>query len=154
MTNYSKWFSSIHKEDVAIAGGKGANLGEMWNNSFPVPNGFVIVAQGYRDYLAANKLEAEIYGKLKDLNYEDTNKLEAIATEIQKLISEAVIPEDLKEEIEAAYSMFDTVPELHKNKIAERLLLAGRDPPFVAVRSSATAEDLPQASFAGQQASF
>ncbi len=154
MTSYIKWFKSIHKEDVAIAGGKGANLGEMWNNGFPVPNGFVIVAQGYRDYLAANKLDAEIYGKLKDLDYEDTNKLEAVATEIQKLISEATIPEDLKEEIEAAYSMFDTVPELHKNKIAERLLLAGRDPPFVAVRSSATAEDLPQASFAGQQATF
>ncbi len=154
MTNYIKWFSSIHKEDVAIAGGKGANLGEMWNAGFPVPNGFVIVAQAYRDYLAANKFEDEIYGKLKDFDYEDTNKLEAVATEIQGLISSGTIPEDLKEEIEAAYSMFDTVPELHKNKIAERLLLAGRDPPFVAVRSSATAEDLPQASFAGQQATF
>ncbi len=154
MTTYIKWFAEIHKEDVAIAGGKGANLGEMWNASFPVPNGFIIVAQAYRDYLAANKLEEEIYSKLKDFDYEDTNKLEAIATEIQKLISSGTIPEDLKEEIEAAYSMFDTVPELHKSKIAERLLLAGRDPPFVAVRSSATAEDLPQASFAGQQATF
>ncbi len=154
MANYIKWFKDISKEDVAIAGGKGANLGEMWNNGFPVPNGFVIVAQAYRDFLNENKLDKKIYAKLENINYEDTAHLEKVAKEIQGMISAGKVSEDLKEEIEAAYSMFDTVPGLHKNKLAERLLLAGRDPPFVAVRSSATAEDLPQASFAGQQATF
>ena len=154
MATYTKWFKQIHKEDIDIAGGKGANLGEMWNNGFPVPNGFILLAQAYRDFLKENNLDKKIYSKLEGINYEDTAHLEKTAKEIQGWISSAKISEDMKEEIEAAYSMFDTVPEIHKNKIAERLLLAGRDPPFVAVRSSATAEDLPQASFAGQQASF
>ncbi|MEK6807452.1 MAG: PEP/pyruvate-binding domain-containing protein, partial [Nanoarchaeota archaeon] len=151
---YIRWFSHIHREDVNIAGGKGANLGEMWNNGFPVPNGFILLAQAYRDFLKENNLDKKIYSKLEGINYEDTSHLEKTAKEIQSWISSAKISEDMKEEIEAAYAMFDTVPEIHKNKIAERLLLAGRDPPFVAVRSSATAEDLPQASFAGQQATF
>ncbi|HIH14178.1 MAG TPA: phosphoenolpyruvate synthase [Nanoarchaeota archaeon] len=154
MATYTSWFKQIHKDDVDIAGGKGANLGEMWNNGFPVPNGFILLAQAYRDFLKENNLDKKIYSKLEGINYEDTAHLEKTAKEIQGWISSAKISEDMKEEIEAAYSMFDTVPEIHKNKIAERLLLAGRDPPFVAVRSSATAEDLPQASFAGQQASF
>ena len=62
---YIRWFKDIHKEDVNIAGGKGANLGEMWNNGFPVPNGFILLAQTYRDFLKENNLDKKIYSKLE-----------------------------------------------------------------------------------------
>jgi len=129
-----KFFKDISKKDILIAGGKGASLGEMTKAGFPVPPGFVIVAQAYGQFLNANKLPDKMSALLKGLDIEDTAKLDKAAEEIQKLILAQKFPEDLKKEILAAY----------------RELGQG----FVAARSSATAEDLPSASFAGQQATY
>jgi len=151
---YVKWFKDLSKSDVAVAGGKGANLGEMWNAGFPVPPGFVILADTYKEFISKKGLDVEIENKLKDLNVEDTEKLQTVAREIQELIKSQKMPAQMQEEIIAAYSMLDMADELKGVKIAEELVKVGRDPVFVAVRSSATAEDLPSASFAGQQATF
>lgn len=131
---FIKFFEEISKNDLSIAGGKGASLGEMTKAEFPVPSGFVIVAQAYEKFLEVNKIKQKITVLLKSLDVEDTAQLDKTANEIQKLISAQKFPEDLRKEIVAAYK------ELGQG--------------FVAARSSATTEDLPSASFAGQQATF
>jgi len=151
---FIKWFKELSKDDIPLVGGKGANLGEMWNHKFPVPPGFAVTADGYRTHLSKNKIDAEIKEKLKDLDVEDTEKLQHTAKEIQDLIASKPMPESIKEEVLAAYAQLDTSSELIGVKSAEELVKPGRDLAFVAVRSSATAEDLPEASFAGQQATF
>ena len=151
---YIKWFKELSREDVPLVGGKGANLGEMWNNEFPVPSGFSVTADAYRTHLKKNNITEEIEKKLKDLDIEDTDKLQATAKEIQELIASKPMPDMIKEEVMQAYSQLDTSTDLIGVKSAEELIRTGRDLPFVAVRSSATAEDLPEASFAGQQATF
>ena len=129
-----KFFKDISKKDLSIAGGKGASLGEMTKTKFPVPNGFVIVAQAYEKFLQETNIKQKITFLLKNLDVENTEKLDKTANAIQKLISAQKFPEELKKEILVAYK------ELGQG--------------FVAVRSSATTEDLPSASFAGQQATF
>lgn len=138
MPAYVLPFARITREDVEIVGGKGANLGEMYRNGFPVPNGFCITAEAYREMIKFNKLEDDVRRILKDLNVEDANKLNKASKEVKKLIVRADIPVPMAKEIINAYL---------KLKPGIRL-------PLVAVRSSATAEDLPEASFAGQQATF
>lgn len=154
MAKYIRWFKQLSKKDIGLAGGKGANLGEMWNAGFPVPPGFVIIADAYRAFLAENKIDVQIYAKLKGLDIENNEKLQAVAKEIQTIILNGKLSEEMQEEIIAAYSCLDTSEELKGVKSAESLIKAGRDPVLVAVRSSATAEDLPTASFAGQQATL
>ncbi|MEM4247999.1 MAG: phosphoenolpyruvate synthase [Candidatus Nanoarchaeia archaeon] len=151
---YCRWFKQISKKDVPVAGGKGANLGEMFNAGFPVPPGFVITADAYRAFLKEKKLDKKIQEKLDSLDVENTELLQATAKEIQNLILQYQMSHEMKEEIQEFYQYLDTDEELRNVKLAESLLKNGRDLPFVAVRSSATAEDLPQASFAGQQATF
>jgi pyruvate,water dikinase len=151
---YIKWFKELTKDDIPVVGGKGANLGEMWNNQFPVPPGFAVTADAYRTHLKKNNIVEEIQKKLADLNVKDTENLQRTATEIQEIIKSKPMPDTIKEEIIEAYSHLDTSSDLIGVKSAEDLIKAGRDLQFVAVRSSATAEDLPEASFAGQQATF
>jgi len=129
---YIKWFKDLNKKDILIAGGKGANLGEMFD-IFPIPDGFVITSNAFDLFIKTNNLSEKIYPILKKLNIENTEVLERDAAGIQSLIKEQDIPKEIRDEISLAYDK-----------------LKGR----VAVRSSATAEDLPDASFAGQQASF
>lgn len=143
MARYIKWFKELSKKDVAIAGGKASNLGEMFNAGFPVPPGFVVLAETYKEFISKKGIDVKIESKLKDLNVEDTEKLQAIAKEIQELIKSQKMPATMQEEILAAYSMLDMADELKGIKVAEELVRVGRDPVFVAVRSSATAEDLP-----------
>jgi len=128
----TKFFKDISKKDISIAGGKGASLGEMTKAKFPVPAGFVVLAQAYEAFV--QEIKPEITKLLKNLDVENTQKLDKTANEIQKLISKQKFPSDLKKEILESYKQ----------------LKYG----FVAVRSSATTEDLPSASFAGQQATF
>ena len=151
---YCKWFKQISKKDIPIAGGKGANLGEMFNAGFPVPPGYIILASTYNQFLKEKKIDKKIQEKLQDINIEDSEQLQKIAKEIQSLFSQYQMSSEMKEEIQEFYQYIETDEELKNVKLAEGLLTNGRDLPFVAVRSSATAEDLPQASFAGQQASF
>lgn len=129
------WFKEIDKNDGVQVGGKGANLGEMVRAGFPVPGGFVITAQAYYRFLEANGLREKINETLAALDPNDSQQLDKLAVKTQKLILSAKMPKDLQESIRKSYA------KLGKNV-------------FVAIRSSATAEDLPGASFAGQQATF
>ena len=127
------WLKDLSKEDIPFVGGKGANLGEMFNK-FPVPDGFCITVNGYNRFMDETMIGAKIHGMLDKLNVDNTEELEKTSKKIRDMILEQKFPNDLKEEIIKNYDKL-------KHKI-------------VAVRSSATAEDLPQASFAGQQDTY
>ena len=128
------WFNEVTKDDVPTVGGKGANLGEMTRAKIPVPPGFIVTAGTYFDFLKKSKLTDKISRLLKPLNPDNSNQLHQIAGQVKQLISDTPIPPEIAGEIEQAYK-----------KMGGGL---------VAVRSSATAEDLPEASFAGQQRTF
>ncbi len=130
-------FSEIHKKDIPIAGGKGANLGEIYNAKIPVPNGFVVTSTAYYKFMKEKNLYAKVISELKSLDVENSKKLQKAADDIQKAIMSAKISDKTKLEIKNAY---------HN--------LSGNIDKPVAVRSSATAEDLPDASFAGQQDTY
>ncbi len=149
---FIKWFKEISKDDIAIVGGKAANLGEMYNAGFPVPPGFTITAQCYKYFIEKTRIKDKIFSILKTINVDDTDKLQESANEIQKLIVSTEVPLDIKEEIIDSYEALE-IPDL--KKVKHVLELANiKEYPFVAVRSSATAEDLPGYSFAGQQATY
>ncbi len=133
--NYIKWFKDLSKEDIAVAGGKGANLGELTRAGIPVPPGFVVLSSAYYKFLEDNKLRPQIHHILATCDVLDPAQLETAAKKIQKLMSAASIPAEVAQEIFTSYA-----------KIGSKTA--------VAVRSSATAEDLPEASFAGQQESY
>ena len=124
-------FAQIHKDDILRAGGKGANLGEMTAAGIPVPKGFVITAEAYREFLKENKIDEFISRALAEAQTHEWALLSA-AGEFRKKITAGHFPAQSEKEI--------------RKKYAELGELAR-----VAVRSSATAEDLPDASFAGQQ---
>ncbi|MBS3126663.1 phosphoenolpyruvate synthase [Candidatus Woesearchaeota archaeon] len=145
--SYVAWFKDLHKDSIPVAGGKGANLGEIFNVGLPVPPGFAVTAQTYKEYLERTNIQPKIADLLKDLDVEDTDSLQRMATKIQELIISTPIPEDIAEEIKDNYELLGAdTKEAHD-------LIQGKDV-FVAVRSSATAEDLPSLSFAGQQATY
>ena len=128
------WFKEVTKNDIAIVGGKGANLGEMTKAGIPVPQGFIVTSHAYYYFIEKTGIHDEIVKILEPLDVQDSKQLQTLAVKVQDVIKEAEIPADIVEEIERAY------------------VKMGRG--LVAVRSSATAEDLPEASFAGQQATF
>jgi pyruvate,water dikinase len=128
------WFNEVTKNDIPLVGGKGANLGEMTNAGIPVPPGFIVTASAYFDFIEKAKLHDKIKTLLDPLDVHNSKQLQEIALKVQKLITDAAMPPETAREIEQAYV-----------KMGKGL---------VAVRSSATAEDLPEASFAGQQATF
>jgi len=151
------WFKELSKKDIGLAGGKGANLGEMYNARFPIPPGFVVTSQAYKYFLDVTGIGKEIFDKLAKLDVEDTAELEKTAKEIQELILDQDVPEEIALEIKRAYENLNVDYSLLKANISKdalSMIKAGREIPYVAVRSSATAEDLPQASFAGQQETF
>jgi pyruvate,water dikinase len=128
------WFEEVGKTDIPLAGGKGANLGELTKAKIPVPPGFIVTADAYFHFLEEAKITKKIRHYLENLDRKDSKRLEEVASQIKELISEAPMPDEIAEEIKQAYQKM------------------GRG--LVAVRSSATAEDLPEASFAGQQRTF
>ena len=150
-----KWFSEIDKNSGPIAGGKGANLGEMYNLGIQVPPGFVVTAQAYDYFIEKAGIKEKITELLDRINYEDTKQLEEITKQIRFFIVNSSIPKDLENEIIEAYENLDA-EEVNSNatKSVMDILKAGSEPVFVAVRSSATAEDLAGASFAGQQDTY
>lgn len=155
-TGHVKWFAELSNKDVSIAGGKGASLAEMYNNHFPIPPGFMVTAQAYQYFIHSGNLDGEIRARLRRLNIEDTAALDQASKEIRALIDNAPMPHDLAGEILEAYDILDVQKhEMYKAKAgALDILKNSHEPPFVAVRSSATTEDLADASFAGQQDSF
>jgi pyruvate,water dikinase len=155
---FIKWLSDLSKDDVSIVGGKGANLAEIYNLGLPVPPAFVITAQAFEYFLRYNNIVERIHEMIRDIDINNTSELESKAKEIQELIINVEIPADLKEEIIEAYKnlnidLSDNV-DSDASSDALAILRAGREPCFVAVRSSATTEDLSSASFAGQQETF
>ena len=152
---YIKWFSELGKQDVKIAGGKGANLGEMTGINMPVPPGFVIIAEAYLYFLEKTSLGEKIYSMLNSLNVENTKELEETAMKVREMIENAEMPDDLRKEIMESYHTL-SIGKMDLEKASKNVLriLQTSDPVFVAVRSSATAEDTEKASFAGQQETF
>jgi pyruvate,water dikinase len=136
------WFTDIRNKDVGKVGGKNASLGEMISQlktaGIRVPEGFATTAAAYRDFIAENELEQKIRDELGKLDKDRTN-LDKIGKNVRDLIVKAKVPDALNQAIIEAY-----------RELSRQL---GREPE-VAVRSSATAEDLPDASFAGQQETF
>lgn len=142
-TNFIISFDALGKNDVALVGGKNASLGEMANNlkskGIQVPNGFATTASAFQYFLQYNKLNQPLNDLFLKLDTKDFSNLSQIGEQARMLVKNAEIPSDFKSEIISAYK------ELCGNE--------GREVD-VAVRSSATAEDLPTASFAGQHDSF
>lgn len=138
------WFSEISIKDVPLVGGKNASLGEMFSNltqkGVRVPNGYAVTASAYREFLSANNIEKKLKESLKGLDTTDVKALAVVGKKIRTLILKGSFPKELEKEIIAAYK------ELAKKTKSKQLA--------VAVRSSATAEDLPNASFAGQQETY
>lgn len=131
-------FKNIDKGDLSLVGGKGANLGEMTKAKFPVPGGFAVTVPSYELFLKENEIAQKIYDILKPVDVDDPAQLESASRRIQKIIISSKFPVSVHKELVNAYKK-----------------MSGRfKPALVAVRSSATAEDLPGMSFAGQQATF
>ncbi|MGB3124074.1 MAG: phosphoenolpyruvate synthase [Pseudomonas sp.] len=142
MVEYVVSLDKLGVHDVEHVGGKNASLGEMISNlagaGVSVPGGFATTAQAYRDFLELSGLNAQIHAALDALDVDDVNALAKTGSQIRQWIMDAEFPEKLNEEIRTAFA----------------ILSAGNPDMAVAVRSSATAEDLPDASFAGQQETF
>ncbi|MCD6358463.1 MAG: phosphoenolpyruvate synthase, partial [Dehalococcoidia bacterium] len=128
------WFQEVGKGDIPLVGGKGANLGEMTNSGIPVPPGFIVTSDAYAVFLEESGLVNKISAFLDSLDTNDFNRLDEVATRIRQLMNSAPMPQGIADEIVEAY-----------HKMGDGM---------VAARSSATAEDLPEASFAGQQRTF
>jgi pyruvate,water dikinase len=135
-------FKDVNKHDINLVGGKGANLGEMTQAGLPVPPGFIVTAEAYRQFIDANNIQPKIKALLSKLDVNDSKKLQKTAKKVRRLINRAPIPNELKHEIIKYY---------HQASSKGRFTGKGA---LVAIRSSATAEDLPDASFAGQQETF
>lgn len=133
------WFGDLDKGDVGLAGGKGANLGELVRAGLPIPPGFVITSGMYNKFLRESGIQGKIMDVLKRTNADNSSKLQRSSREIRELIRNTEMPAEIKEHILKNY---------------RKLCNSEGEKEFVAIRSSATAEDLPGASFAGQQDTF
>ena len=133
-------FEDLNKSDIGIAGGKGANLGELTQAGIPVPPGFVVTAETYQKFMEDAGINDKVMDILDKIDINDTKALQAASEEIKAIINETPIPDDMILFITEAY-----------NQLCQRV---GEEDTDVAIRSSATAEDLPEASFAGQQDTF
>lgn len=145
---------NITKDDVRVVGGKAANLAELMNAKFPVPEAFFISVESYDKFLEANTLKAKIKDILDDINYSDVNSLNKGTQEIRDLILNGKIPLSIKDEIIKHYRNMAYGKTAQLAGIAFEFIKAGRDLPFVAVRSSAITEDITKASSAGQYETF
>jgi pyruvate,water dikinase len=153
--NYIKWLSSLSKGDIALAGGKGANLGEMYNLKMPIPPAFVVTTDAFFHFIDKTGIRDKIREVLNKIDVNNIDDLNKNALEVRELIINSEMPEILRNEIIEAYENFNIdLSEIRNSPGALAILKSAREPIFVSVRSSATAEDLGNASFAGQQDSF
>jgi len=136
------WFEQLSKEDVPLVGGKNANLGEMINAGIPVPPGFAITAEAYREFITETGIAKKIYRIIEETvtDTNDPKQYEEASKKVRELIEATPMPNEIEKAIRTAYE------ELNKRTNTNEV--------SVAVRSSATAEDLADASFAGQQETF
>lgn len=138
-----KEFSEIHLEDIALVGGKNSSLGEMFSElsskGIKVPDGFAVTSEGYWNFLSESHLVPKLTAILSELDLETFNNLSEVGSKTRQLMLDASFPKELSDEIITAYKQLG-------KRAGSTVSLA--------VRSSATAEDLPNASFAGQQESY
>ena len=134
---YTEPFAHLDKNDLPSAGGKGANLGELTSAGFPVPPGFVLTTDAYDAFVQEHGLQQQILDLASGVSVDDPRSGEEASAALTALFLDAELPEAIREDLFAAYA-----------------ILVGDGENGVAVRSSATAEDLPDASFAGQQETF
>jgi pyruvate,water dikinase len=143
MTANVRWFRDLGMKDLEEVGGKNASLGEMVSNladlGVRVPDGFATTAAAYQSFIGDTGLAERISGLLEDLDTDDVRRLAEVGREIRAAVVEQPFPEDLEADVREAF---------------DRLVEESGEEPSFAVRSSATAEDLPDASFAGQQETF
>lgn len=142
MTDYIRPFSEITKNDIPSVGGKGANLGELTHAGLPVPPGFCVTADAYRAFIEATHVGDTIRDLLNAMRIDDAENVEKNTAQIRDLLTAQPMPPDIAAQVLAGYS-----------RLATDMRAPDADIP-VAVRSSATAEDLPGASFAGQQDTY
>jgi pyruvate,water dikinase len=142
----TRWLENTRSTDLDTVGGKGASLGELTEAGLPVPPGFVITAETYRTFLETAGIETELFEDILAVDTDDSKGLAEAAMAAQELIRETPLPETVREDILSAYrELGEQTANTTDGQASE---------PFVAVRSSATAEDLPDASFAGQHETF
>lgn len=128
------WLGDVTKNDFLEVGGKGANLGEMVAAGLPVPDGFVVLTSAYKKFVEENGIEEKIQAWMQSVSQEDSKSIEEVSRDIKALFERATIPAAVREALDSNRDFFEQTP--------------------VSVRSSATAEDLPGISFAGQYSSF
>src|SRR3989338_9023427 len=137
------WFSEISIKDIPLVGGKNASLGEMYSKLTPkgirVPNGFALTSHAYWQFLRGAGLDKKIKRELNGLDVMDVTVLMRVGHAVRELILRSPLPKEIEKEILENYKILSGGAEKGKS---------------VAVRSSATAEDLPEASFAGQQETY
>ncbi len=141
-TRFVLWLDEVRKEDVPLVGGKNANLGEMLAAGIPVPPGYAVTAYAFKYFLDKTGLAEKIYTMLRQLNVNDTEALQKTTDNIREMIMNQPMPPEVESEIK----------KFHR-ELAKRLNMPV-EAVRVAVRSSATAEDMPEASFAGQQDTY
>lgn len=141
-TRFVLWLDEVRKEDTPLVGGKNANLGEMVAAGIPVPPGFAVTAYAFKYFLEKTGLGEKIYEMLRKLDVNNTRELEETTRKIREMILAQPMPPEVEEEIKKYYYELARKLGLEPSKLR------------VAVRSSATAEDLPEASFAGQQDTY
>lgn len=141
-TDLIAWFENLRKTDIPLVGGKNANLGEMTNAGIPVPPGFAITAYAYKKYIEETGIAAKIYEIINETvtDPNEPKQFDEASKKIRALVESTSMPKEIEKAIKFAYG--ELCKRLSMNDV------------FVAVRSSATAEDLPDASFAGQQETF
>ncbi|MGB9587773.1 MAG: PEP/pyruvate-binding domain-containing protein, partial [Armatimonadota bacterium] len=138
--DYIRWFEELSRSDVPIAGGKGANLGELTRAGVSVPPGFVVTAKAFTEFLEVTGLKGTIRDRSASINVDDANELELASQELRASVLSAEIPMAIKDSIKASYDRLTDI--------------VGESDLFVAVRSSATAEDTAETSFAGMNETF
>ena len=136
------WFEELRKDDVPLVGGKCANLGEMIAAGIPVPPGFAVTATAYKRFITETGIAEKIYSIIEEVvtDKSDPEQYKEASRRVRELIETTPMPDYIKDAIRESY-----------RKLSEKV---GATQVFVAVRSSATAEDLPDASFAGQQETY
>jgi pyruvate, water dikinase len=139
----------VSKNDIKKVGGKGANIGEIMKMHIPIPQGFVVTTAAFDKLIDLYNLEHKIEQMLKITELEDTERLLQASAQIKEMILSCDMPEQIKSEVVEAYKTLVYYSNSDQGRSSDSYLL-----PLVAARSSATAEDLPTASFAGQQATF
>ena len=132
------WLNEVNKQSISVVGGKGASLGEMIGAELPVPGGFAVTAYAFRRFITEMKIAEELFSLL-EVDVDDDKQLKKAEKGAKKLVLDTEMPDELKRDI---MSYYEELCRQEGNEVS------------VAVRSSATAEDLPDASFAGQQETY